>query len=210
MINTRAEIIERIIRKVYGEQPNNDAAITYNLVNKWIEDGIAAAAKLNYKEALQLDGIGYVNNSFYLTFKNIAFTEDEQFQFIGTLPQIPLGIGKNEGISSVRIKDSLNNVSFDVLPLSQSEWTYARSMPPIPNKLLYKSEGQSIYVLTTLLLNIGYTATVSMISSGDDRNLDSVLNVPQEYIPAIIEYCSNMLLQERQVPKDVTNDGQDN
>lgn len=210
MINTRYEIIERVIRKVYGEQPNNDASITNNLVNKWIEDGIAAAAKLNYKESIQLDGIGYVNNSFYLTFKNITFLADEQFQFIGTLPQIPLGIGKNQGISSLRIKDNQNNISYDVLPLSEDEWTFARALPPIPNKLLYKPEGQSIYVLTTLLLNIGYTATVSMISSGDDKNLDSVLNVPQEYIPAIIEYCSNMLLQERQVPKDVTNDRQDN
>lgn len=210
MINTRAEIIERIVRKVYGEQPNNDASITNNLVNKWIEDGIAAAAKLNYKESIQLDGIGYVNNSFYLTFKNITFTQDEQFQFIGTLPQIPLGIGKNQGISSLRIKDNQNNISYDVLPLSEDEWTFARALPPIPNKLLYKPEGRSIYVLTTLLLNIGYTATASMISSGDDTNLDSVLNVPQEYIPAIIEYCSNMLMQERQVPKDVTNDRQDN
>lgn len=210
MINTRYEIIERVIRKVYGEQPNNDASITNNLVNKWIEDGIAAAAKLNYKESIQLDGIGYVNNSFYLTFKNITFTQDEQFQFIGTLPQIPLGIGKNQGISSLRIKDNQNNISYDVLPLSEDEWTFARALPPIPNKLLYKPEGRSIYVLTTLLLNIGYTATASMISSGDDTNLDSVLNVPQEYIPAIIEYCSNMLMQERQVPKDVTNDGADN
>lgn len=210
MINTRYEIIERVIRKVYGEQPNNDASITNNLVNKWIEDAIAAAAKLNYKESIQLDGIGYVNNSFYLTFKNIVFTQDEQFQFIGTLPQIPLGIGKNQGISSLRIKDNQNNISYDVLPLSEDEWTFARALPPIPNKLLYKPEGRSIYVLTTLLLNIGYTATASMISSGDDTNLDSVLNVPQEYIPAIIEYCSNMLMQERQVPKDITNDGADN
>lgn len=210
MINTRYEIIERVIRKVYGEQPNNDASITNNLVNKWIEDGIAAAAKLNYKESIQLDGIGYVNNSFYLTFKNIVFTQDEQFQFIGTLPQIPIGIGKNQGISSLRIKDNQNNISYDVLPLSEDEWTFARALPPIPNKLLYKPEGRSIYVLTTLLLNIGYTATASMISSGDDTNLDSVLNVPQEYIPAIIEYCSNMLMQERQVPKDITNDGADN
>lgn len=210
MINTRYEIIERIIRNVYGEQPTDDSGITYNLVNKWIEDGVATAVKLHYKENIQLDGVGYINNSFYTTFKGITFTQDEQATYVANLPQIPLGIGKTEGIGSVRIKDSSNSISLDAVPISENQWTYYQQMPIIPNKILYKPEGRFMYVISTLNLNVGYTATVTMISSGDDTNLDSILNIPQEYLPVVVEYCSKMLMQQRQSPKDISNDGEDN
>ena len=49
-----------------------------------------------------------------------------------------------------------------------------------------------------------------MISGGDATDLTSTLNVPDDYIPLIIDYVSKQLTLERRVPKDVTNDGQDN
>ena len=210
MINTRYQIIERIIRNVYGEQPTDDSNITVNLVNKWLEDGIATAVKLNYKDAIQVDGIGYVNNSFYLTFKGITFSQDDQFTYVATLPQIPLGIGKNEGISSLRFRDASGKISIDAIPLSENQWTYVKQMPPIKNSILYKPEGSFVYALSELILSIGFTANVTMISSGDDTNLNSVLNVPQDYISIIIDYCSERLSKSRQEPKDLADDGADN
>ena len=49
---TRNNLIERILRQVYGEQPNDDANITVNLVNQWINDGLELAAKQNYKDSI--------------------------------------------------------------------------------------------------------------------------------------------------------------
>jgi hypothetical protein len=206
----RSELIERVIRNVFGGQPTDDASITANLVNKFIEDGCAIAAKANYKDSIQLDGVTYVNNSFYTTYKGITFSNDEKFAYVATLPKIPLGLGKNEGIASLRVKDGSGNVSLDALPLSENQWTYYQSMPMIPNKLLYKPEGIFVYVLSVLQLNVGYTANITMVSSGDDTNLSSVLNVPQDYIPIIFDYCVKALMQQRAAPKDIVNDGEDN
>jgi hypothetical protein len=206
---TRQALIERILRHVYGEQPTDDSNITANLVNLWINDGIGLAAKQNAKDSLAIDGITYVNNSFYTTFKNLAIAPYEQFSYQVTLPQIPFGIGKNEGISSLTIVDSTGNISYDVLMLSENQISYYRAMPKIPNKILGYPEGTFVYILSTLLLNIGYTARVKMISGGDSTNLNSVLNVPDDFVPVIFDYCAKMLLAERLVPKDIANDGID-
>ena len=71
----RTTYIERLIRQVYGSQPNDDSEITFNLVNAWINEGIGIAVKKNYTDSLQLDGIAYINNSFYSTFAGLAITQ---------------------------------------------------------------------------------------------------------------------------------------
>jgi len=68
-----------------------------------------------------LDGISYVNNSFYTTYKAIAITPDEQFTWKVTLPQIPVGIGANEGISTLIIKDTNGQLSLPCVPLSENQ-----------------------------------------------------------------------------------------
>ena len=69
---TRAEFIERTLRQVYGGYVTEDSSITPMLVNSWLNDAIALAAKTNYTDAVKLDGIGYVNNAFYTTFKGLT------------------------------------------------------------------------------------------------------------------------------------------
>jgi hypothetical protein len=119
-------------------------------------------------------------------------------------------LGKDEGIGSLTIVDSTNNISYDVLPLSQNQVRYYKSMPPIPNKILYYSEGIFANLLTTFILNSGgYTARVTMVSGGDSTNMNSIVNVPDDYIEGIISYCAKMLIMERNQVKDIQNDGQD-
>jgi len=208
---TRYQIIERILRQVYGEQPTDDSNITTGLVNQWLNDGIAAAAKRNYAESIQVDGVAYVNNSFYTTFKSLPIASFEQFTYQVTLPHIPFGIGKNEGISSLTVVGSNGNISYDGVPLSENQVTYYRNMPMIPNKILYYPEGTFAYILTPMILNSGgFTARIKMVSGGDSTNLNSLLNVPDDYISYIIEYVSKMLIMERQQVKDIQNDGQEN
>ena len=103
---TRRHYIERILRQLYGTYVSDDSSITENLVNSWLNDGIALAAKQNYKENIAIDGIGFVNNSFYTTFKGIAVSKDERYVWKVELPQIPLGIGRNEGVSTIRLKET--------------------------------------------------------------------------------------------------------
>lgn len=205
---TRQFFIERALRQIYGGQPTDDSQITVALVNSWLNDAIATAAKQCYKEAIQIDGIGYVNNGFYTTFKGIAVSQDENLTFRLTLPQIPVGIGRNEGVSKLQFKNDKGEVSLPCIPISQNQSTYFESMRPIPDKVIYLSQGEYIYVKSPLLLD-NYTASVTMVSGGDSTTLTSTLNVPSDYFPLMVEYIKAQLGFERAQPVDAANDGQD-
>ena len=162
----RAVLIEQLLRAVYGDQPTADAKITDELVNTYINYGIGIAAKQCYKDAIQIEGMGYVNNGFYYTFKGLSITQDEFALWKITLPQIPIGIGANEGIASLKIKDSSGLVSKECVPLSINQIAYVDDLRNMPNTVYYYSEGIFCFIKTTLILSI-YTASVKMISGGD-------------------------------------------
>jgi len=204
---TRRTFIEMLRRQVYGGFPVDEADITDNLINLWINQGIAVAAKNNYKENIQLEGIGFVNNSFYSTFKGLTVTKDEQFLYKFTLPQIPLSIGNTEGISRILFKDSNSNISYPAVLLSENQVGYYRSMRVIPNKVLAYPEGEFCFVITTIIMT-DYTATVTLISGGDSTNLNSTLNLPDDSLPIVVSYIQQQLLLERNQPVDASNDGQ--
>ena len=204
----RQEFIERNFRQITGGFPTDDSELTYNLINSWLNDAIGVAAKANYMDAIKLDGVGYVNNSFYTKFKNLSVSQDERFTYKITLPQIPFGIGQNEGVNTLQFTDSNGNVSLNCIPLSEKQVTYFQTMRAIPNKTLYYSEGTFIYVKSTLLLN-QYTASVGMISGGNGNDLTSTLNVPADYFPVMVEYLKSQLAFERAQIKDNSNDGND-
>ncbi len=206
---TRRYFIERTLRQLYGTQPNDDSWVTDNLVNAWLEDAIAIAAKQNYKDNIAIDGISYINNSFYTTFKNLSVEADEQFLWKITLPQIPVGIGGNMGISTLQFRDNTSTqISQTVVWITENQRTYFQNMRGIPNKLLAYPQGEFVYVISQLLLN-QYTANATMISGGDSTNLDSTLNVPQDYFPVMVEYIKQQLSFERNQLVDLSNDGSD-
>ena len=205
---TRQQLIEQILRQAYGTQPNDDASITPNLVNQMINQGIGLMVKQNYKDSIQLDGVGYVNNSFYTTFKGIAITPSEQFLWKLTLPQVPFAVGKNEGISTLQFKNSQGELSRPAVWLSQNQVTYFQSLQQPPNKILAYQQENHVYVLSTIALS-QYTATVTLISGGDSTDLSSNLNIPDDYIPGIVDYATKSLMTMRGQVQDNANDGQD-
>lgn len=203
---TRLQYIERVLREVYGGYVPADSEITIGLVNNILMDAIAVAAKSNYTDALKLDGVGYVNNGFYTTFKGIAVTQDENFLWKLTLPQIPVGIGYNEGVANLRFKSSDGKVSLDCIPLSINQQGYSATQRAIPNKILYYTQGNYCYALTPIILT-QYTASITMISGGDSTDLDSELNVPSDYYPIMQDYIIKQLLLEKSQVQDAANDG---
>lgn len=206
---TRLQYIAQIRRLIYGGQPSDDADITINLVNQWLDQAIGVAAKKNYTDSIALEGIAYVNNSFYSTFKGLTISEDENLLWKITLPQIPFGIGQNEGVSTLVFKDTTSKeISYPVVWLTENQRSFQRGMRVIPNRLLAYQQSQYVYVMTDILL-YGMTATATIISGGNSSDLNSTLNVPADYIPIISEYLKQQLMFERSVPKDVVNDGED-
>ena len=205
---TRYAFIERILRQIYNGQPSDDSSITYNQVNQWLNDAIALAARKNYTDSIQMDGISYVNNSFYTTFKALPVVNENVTTYSILLPVIPVALGTNEGVATLQFIGE-GKISQTAIPLSINQVGYIDSLRPIQNKLLYWIEGKNIYVKSSILLS-QYTANVRMISGGDSTNLQSTLIIPDDYVPMMIEYIKSQLAFERSRPIDTSNDGVDN
>ena len=206
---TRRTYIELIRRQIYNSFPADDATITVGLVNKWLDLGIAAAAQKYYTDNQKIEGISYINNSFYTTFKNLSISNDGNGIWKVTLPQIPLGLGANDSISSFTLKDSAGLISYPVVWLTANQQSIHRGMRKIPNKVLAYINGKNVYILSDYFLD-GLTASVIMVSGGDNSDLDSEINVPDDYLIAVTEYVKAQLQFERMQPVDTSpGDGQD-
>lgn len=206
---TRRAFIEAVRRQIYGGQPPSEASVTIGLVNNYLEDAIASAVKANYKDAITLDGVVYVNNSFYLTYKGLEIVEDEQFLWRIQLPHLPYGVGTSEGISQLVIKDNESRqTSYNVVWISENQKSFSRGMRTIPNKLMAYSEGRNVFIMSDITLS-DYTAQATMISGGDPTDLSSELNVPADYIPIMRDYLFQKFMLQRSSPQDVENDGSD-
>ena len=206
---TRYALIERILRQIYNGQPSDDSSITYNLVNQWLNDAIGLAVKKNYTDSIQMDGIAYVNNSFYTTYTNLDIAAEtvDNVTYSVLLPQIPIALGKNEGIATLQFVGD-KKTSQTGIPLSINQVAYIDNMRPIQNKILYGIEGKNIFVKSSIPLT-SYKATLRMVSGGDSKDLESTLIIPDDYIPVIIEYIKGQLAFEKSRPIDTNNDGVD-
>ena len=143
---TRKTFIERILRQIYNGQPSDDSNITFNLVNQWLNDAIGLAAKKNYTDFIQIDGIAYVNNSFYTTFTDLNIVAElvDTVTYSVDLPLIPIALGRNEGIATLQFVGD-NRTSQTAIPLSMNQVAYIEQLRPIQNKILYWIEGKNIF-----------------------------------------------------------------
>jgi hypothetical protein len=206
---TRKIFIERILRQIYDGQPSDDSSITFNLVNQWLNDAIGVAAKKNYTDSIQMDGVAYVNNSFYTSYSSLTISQVDNTTFKFTLPQIPVALGKNEGIATLQFSNSRTPTSFGAVPLSMNQVGYQDTLRPIQNKVVYWSQGQEVYMSTGIPLT-AYKANIRMVSGGDSSDLNSTLIIPDDYVPIMVEYIKAQLAFERSRPIDTSNDGVDN
>jgi len=206
---TRYALIERILRQIYNGQPSDDSSITYNLVNQWLNDAIGLAVKKNYTDSIQMDGIAYINNSFYTTYTNLDISAEQvdNVTYSVPLPQIPFALGKNEGVATLQFVGD-KKTSQTAIPLSMNQVAYIDNMRPIQNKILYWIEGKHIYAKSSIPLT-SYKATLRMISGGDSSDLTSTLIIPDDYMPLIVEYIKGQLAFEKSRPIDTANDGVD-
>jgi hypothetical protein len=207
---TRYQLIERILRQIYNGQPSDDSNITFGLVNQWLNDAIGVAAKKNYTDNIQMDGVSYINNSFYTTFKNLDIYAEtvDNVTYRVDLPSIPVALGRNEGVATLQFVGD-KKTSQTAIPLSMNQVAYQELLRPIQNKIAYWIEGDNIYVKSSIPLT-SYKATLRMVSGGDSTNLDSTLLIPDDYMPVVIEYIKGQLAFEKSRPIDQSNDGVDN
>lgn len=204
---TRKVLIEQIRRIFYGGVPNDDASLSEKEVNLYLNEAIAYIAKINYTDAIKLDGIETVADSFYATFKNLAITKDNDTGYYSLdLPQVPLGLARGYGISTVTFPTS-TGLAKSPIPISPRELDYVDQLKQPPSKIFYWAEGKKLWFKSYTNL-VGKFAIVRMVST-ETSDLDAEINVPQEYITDIINMVINQLKIRKGTPEDNVNDGVD-
>lgn len=204
---TRQTLIEQIRRLYYGGVPNDDATLSEKEVNIYINQAIAYMAKINYTDSIKIDGVETVADSFYATFKGLAITKDTDTGYYSLdLPQVPLGMARGYGISTVTFPTS-TGLAKSPIPISVRELDYIDNVKLPPSKIFYWAEGKKLWFKSYTNL-IGKFAIVRMIST-ENSDLTSELNVPQEYITDIIASVINQLKTRKGTPEDTVNDGVD-
>lgn len=204
---TRRILIEQIRRMMYGGVPTDDANLSEKEVNIYINEALAYMAKVNYTDAIKLDGVESVSDSFYLTFKNLSITKDTTTNYYSLdLPQVPLGLARGYGIASVTFPTS-SGLAKSPIPISVRELDYMDNLKQPPSKIFYWAEGKKLWFKSYANL-VGKLAIVRMVST-ESANLDDELNVPQEYITDIINMIINQLRIRKGAQQDSTNDGLD-
>lgn len=204
---TRKVLIEQIRRLYYGGTPSDDANLTENEVNIYINQAIAYFAKVNYSDAINLDGIETVGDAFYSTFKNLPITKDNDTGYYSTtLPHPPLGLARGYGISTVTFPVS-TGLAKAPTPISPREVDYIEQVKLPPSKIFYWAEGNKLWFKSYTNL-VGKFAIVRMITA-ENSDKTAELNVPAEYISDIINWIMNQLRVRKGMPEDTTNDGLD-
>lgn len=204
---TRKVLIEQIRRMLYGGIPTDDANITEKEINLYINEALAYMAKVNYTDSIKLDGIETVSDVFYLTFKNLAITRDADTGYFSLdLPQVPLGLARGYGISTVTFPTA-TGLAKSPIPISVRELDYMDNLKQPPSKIFYWPEGKKLWFKSYTNL-VGRLAIVRMVST-ETSDLDAELNVPQEYITDIINLVMGQLRPRKASPQDSTNDGLD-
>jgi hypothetical protein len=204
---TRKVLIEQIRRMLYGGVPNDDASISEKEINVYINQSLAYMAKINYTDSIKLDGVENVSDLFYVTFKNLPVLRDTTTgYYYATLPQVPVGLARGYGISTVTFPTS-TGLAKSPIPISVRELDYIDNLKQPPSKIFYWPEGKTLWFKSYTNL-IGKNAIVRMVST-ESSTLDDELNLPQEYITDIINLVLNQLKIRKGSPEDIVNDGVD-
>lgn len=204
---TRKVLIEQIRRMLYGGVPSDDANVSEKEINVYVNEALAYMAKINYADSIKLDGIETVNDVFYSTFKGLSITRDTDTGYYSLdLPQVPLGLARGYGISTVTFPSS-TGLAKALIPISVRELDYMDNLKQPPSKIFYWPEGKKLWFKSYTNL-VGKLAIVRMVST-EGNDLEAEMNVPQEYITDMINLVLNQLKIRKATPEDIVNDGVD-
>lgn len=205
MPTTRGQLLETIQRMMLGGMPSDDTELTQNLINQHLNAAIGYAAKINYKEEIQLNGIENVSDAFYHNFTNINITKDDVSGWYNAqLPQQPAGVGVGWDISNFMLVTG-SGVKLFAHPITAREVEFLYNSTKPCNEIFYWVDG-SMANLHSCQDITKYKARVRMIST-QSSDYASPLTVPDGYLPAIVEYLAKTLGVQLQRPIDISSDG---
>lgn len=205
MATTRKQILETVQRLMLGGVASDDTELTIGLINQHLNGAIGYAARVNYKEEIELNGVESVADAFYSDFTAIAVTKDSVTGlYTVILPQQPVGLGAGWDISSFYlITGSGARIFAHPISPREVEFLYASSKPC--NEVFYWISGVTVSLYSCKDIS-KYKAYIRMISS-QATDFNTPINLPDAYLPLVVEYLAKILGIEVQRPIDISNDG---
>lgn len=206
---TRKEICELIQMRLAGGMPSDDFPITLNEINLWLDHGIAASAMKNYTDGVSIDGLEFIGDAYYVTFKNLTLTQDtDSLYFKTTLPAAPVGVPRGYDIASAYIMKATGGYGTPLVRVNPQQIDYYDSLPKPKNSIEFWAEGTTLYVKTaTTALLTGAKVAIRMVGSAGSRALTDEALVPSDAVPYVVEYVFKYFMQTDAMPKDTMNDG---
>lgn len=204
---TRQQLIDRILRFYYDGVPSDDASITGNEVDLYINDAIATVMNKQSIDAYNITGIVAVPEGYITTYTLTSPTLNGNTGNYSTqLPHPPIGLPDTAGIVGVYFGGSRGQ-SRPILYVSAREMDYFAFMPKPPQAAFYWIENRTIHFWSrTNLTNISdkiYIRMATNVQSG----ANDVLNVPPEAVDMIFGIVTQKLLERKKIQPDLINDG---
>lgn len=203
----RKVLCELIQRRLAGGDVPDDFSPKLDEINKWLDHGIAASAFKNYTDAVRVDGVEFVSESFYITVSGLTISEDTNTGlYYTTLPSAPYALppGYDVTMVALQVDGKLSRGMVRKNPTRHNTFT---SLPKPPNKLFYWFDGAKIWIdsFTALQSNTLHVRIASSKGSVQNGGLNDELRVPDDAIPFITDYVLRTFGAMQ--PQDNSNDG---
>ena len=197
----RSQFIELVRRNYYNGIPSSDAELTPEEVDLYVDAAVGRAVTINYREAIELDGIETIGDVFYSTFKGFTIAKDNDTgYYYFDLPQAPLASKRGYNIATLTFPVS-SGLAKAPIQVSVKELDYMDQLPTPPSKIFFWPEGKRLYMKSYINL-IGRTPIVRMVSPKIDE-------IPEDYIASAMDWIMGQLRIKKQTPQDLANDGVD-
>lgn len=205
---SRGVICEMIQRALLNSFMSDDSDFSLSLINQYLNAGIGVAIRTSYKDEIQINGAEGVADAFYATFTSMTITADSTMpgNYLITLPQQTVGIGAGWDISSfIMVKGS--GAKLIGYPITQKEVSYLYTNPKPCDGVFFWTEADRMNIHSCKDLT-KYKGRVTMLVS-QSNDLDSPMNIPDGYLPIIIDYMIKTLGPLLNIPIDISSDGVD-
>jgi len=206
MITTYKKLAEEIRNTFYGSQPSDDASFSLRHFAELVANEVAFFARQNAFENSNLGEVTYSNDTFTVTYKNIAVTTDTVLQTrYSVLPDIPASLPNNAEI--VRVWP-VGATKREIMPMKGKDKGIQDLLEPMRNFALYYLDGANMYFdnYTSYNFNAVNMSMVAAVPQGD--LLSATLNLPRNYQTMVMDKVLQKLDPKRFV-KDIINDSVD-
>lgn len=210
MIQTKRQIVQEALYEAYGGITSTDVRISERFVLTKLNNKIAAAGTINAFQNKNLEGVTYLNDTFYSTYNDLPVTDDTHTGFKKIdLPALPIGVPSQRSISLYPPKtnkcNGMNSTMFVMMPREQVR--RSNNLPKTKTVYCFEQDGtiQMIIPDTLPLLEVG---TMNLVMATSDGGLDSKANIPPDMLdPIKKELVAELRAIILGVPLELKNDG---